>query len=42
MPIRQEAGLLKTIPIEYYTFIWMSFADHALTTSRSITLKPKV
>jgi hypothetical protein len=34
--------LIKTIPIEYYTFSWISFADHALTTARSIALKPNL
>lgn len=38
----RKPELIKTIPIEYYTFSWMSFADRALTTSRSIALKPSL
>jgi len=34
--------LIKTIPVEYYTFVWRSFADNDITTSRSIAIKPSL
>jgi putative ATP-dependent endonuclease of the OLD family len=34
--------LIKTVPIEYYNFVWRSFADNDITTSRSIAIKPSL